>query len=87
MSHYSKAQEGVTKLKEAIYDFLSERGEEGATNVEIGRSLGIYTGYSTREGEPDKKAQEGHLPRTILGYMETDEAVYRKDKKWFLRTP
>lgn len=87
MTHYAKAQEGVTKLKEAIYGYLLDRGEEGATNAEIGRSLGIYVGYSTREGEPEKKAQEGHLSRTILGYMETDEVVIRKDKKWFLRQP
>lgn len=87
MKYYAKAQEGVTILKEAIYIFLAERGDEGASNAEIGRALGIYTGYSTREREPQKKAQEGHLPRTILGYMETDEVVFRKDNKWFLRKP
>lgn len=85
MKYYAKAQEGITCLKDAVYEYLSFRGEEGATNAEIGRALGIYTGYSSREGEPSKKGQEGHIPRAILGYMETEEVVYRKDKKWVLR--
>jgi hypothetical protein len=85
MTHYAKAQEGITKLKEAVYGFLSNRGDEGATNAEIGRALGIYKGYSQRAEEPAKKAQEGHVSRAILCYMESEEVVYREDKKWFIR--
>lgn len=85
MTHYAKAQEGITKLKEAVYDFLLERGEDGATNAEIGRALGIYAGYSSRAEKPAKKAQEGHVSRAILGYMEFDEVVMRKENKWVIR--
>lgn len=85
MKYYINAQKGLTKLKSAVYEFLAMRGKEGATNAEIGRALGIYTGYSSREGDPTKKAQEGHISRAILGYMETEEVVCRKDKKWVLR--
>lgn len=85
MKYYTNAQKGIAKLKDAVYEFLAMRGKEGATNAEIGRALGIYTGYSTREDEPLKKAQEGHISRAILGYMETEEVVCRKDKKWVLR--
>lgn len=85
MKPYIKAQQGISKLKEAVYEYLSDRGGNGATNAEIGRALGIYTGYSYRKEEPGKKAQEGHISRAILGYMENEEVVYQKDKKWFIR--
>ncbi len=64
-------------LKGAIHGFLSDRGQAGATNAEIGKSLGIYKGHV---------GHEGHIPRTLLSVMES-EGVVRQDgetKKWFL---
>lgn len=84
MKHYAKAQKGITLLKVAIHEYLKVKEGRGATNAEIGRALGIYTGYSSRETETSTKAQEGHIPRTILGYMEDEGVVYKKDKRWHL---
>ena len=61
MTHYSKAQEGLTLIKTAIYEYLSEKGDKGATNAEIRRALGIYKGHARHEG---------HISRTLLAYLE-----------------
>ena len=78
MSPYSKAQTGMSMLKDAVHTFLESKGAGGASNAEIGRALGIYKGHV---------GHEGHISRTILGIMESEEVVKQdgETKAWFLR--
>ena len=78
MSPYSKAQTGMAMLKDAVHSLLETKGADGASNAEIGRALGIYKGHL---------GHEGHISRTILGIMESEEVVKQdKDSKaWSLR--
>tara|TARA_Y100000588_G_scaffold394294_1_gene513995 strand:- start:403 stop:639 length:237 start_codon:yes stop_codon:yes gene_type:complete len=78
MSPYSKAQTGMAMLKDAVHSLLETKGAAGASNAEIGRALGIYKGHV---------GHEGHISRTILGIMESEEVVKQdKDSKaWSLR--
>ena len=55
---YADAQSAIAMLKSAIYRVLLDAGQEGLSNAQIGRRLGIYTGH---------KGHEGHIPRTLLG--------------------
>lgn len=75
---YSIAQQGIVNLKSAIYKLLMEANEDGLTNAEIGRSLGIYTGHVRHEG---------HISRTILAIMESEGVVEQNTatKKWKLK--
>lgn len=66
MTHYAKAQEGVTLIKSAVYEYLLEAGETGATNAQIGRALGIYKGHARHDG---------HIPRTLLATLESEGMV------------
>jgi hypothetical protein len=73
---YAKAQSGLASLKSAVQHLLAAN-PDGLTNVEIGRSLGIYRGH----GEPGK--HEGHVSRTILAMLATDGiAEMGEDKRW-----
>ena len=78
MTPYSKAQQAMAILKDAVHSYLETRGETGATNAEIGRALGIYKGHV---------GHEGHISRTILAIMESEEVVNQDpdSKAWSLR--
>ena len=78
MSPYSKAQTAMAILKDAVHSFLETKGTDGASNAEIGRALGIYKGHV---------GHEGHISRTILGIMESEEVVKQDEgsKAWSLR--
>jgi len=72
---YKEAQRGMAYLKAAIFKVLSNAPEEGLSNANIGRTLGIYSGHI---------GHEGHIPRTLLGIMENEGIVKqnRSNKKW-----
>ncbi len=75
---YQLAQESMAKLKTAVLIIIDHAGANGQTNVEIGRTLGVYTGH---------KGHEGHIPRTLLEIMAI-EGVVEQDgtsKRWRLR--
>lgn len=78
MTPYESAQIALAQLKAAVYELLKSGPKNGLTNVQVGKSLGIYHGH---------KGHEGHISRTILGLMEEEGVVYQaeKDKKWLLR--
>ncbi len=76
MPPYHLAQIAISNLKSAIYQLLSNQKENGMTNAQIGRALGIYTGH---------KGHEGHIPRTLLAIMEIEGVVKQnEDKTWIL---
>ena len=78
MKPYMRAQRGLSDIKAAIHDLLSECGESGLSNAEIGRALGIYAGH---------EGHEGHIPRTLLALMEVEGVVGQdhETKRWRLR--
>lgn len=75
---YLIAQTGITQLKQAIHVLLARAGDDGLSNAEIGRTLGIYAGHS---------GHEGHISRTILALMEVEAVVEQNPdtKRWNLR--
>lgn len=75
---YTKAQQAIASLKSAVYDLLSEQ-KEPMTNVQIGKSLGIYMGHVEHEG---------HISRTILALMEKEGVVEQSKttKAWSLKS-
>jgi hypothetical protein len=76
-SPYLVAQTAIANLKAAIYSLLSD-APDGMTNVDIGKSLGIYRGHI---------GHEGHIPRTLLAIMEQEGVVeqFPENKKWKLK--
>ena len=75
---YRNAQRALAELKGAIHEVLSTAHDDGLTNAEIGRSLGIYAGHT---------GHEGHVPRTLLALMESEGVVEQDEntKRWRLR--
>jgi hypothetical protein len=75
---YRLAQTAIADLKTAVYLVLSRSGSQGLRNADIGRALGIYTGH---------EKHEGHIPRTLLGLMESEGVVCQDaaSKHWKLR--
>jgi hypothetical protein len=74
---YGLAQDAMAKLREAIHLLLACNGDDGLTNAQIGRSLGIYSGHV---------GHEGHISRTLLALMEAEGVVQQDEKKrWSLR--
>lgn len=75
-NYYHLAQSVIADLKAAIFSFLRTNADRSFTNVEIGRSLGIYSGHV---------GHEGHISRTLLAMME-EEGIIKQDaeKKWHL---
>ena len=74
---YHLAQRAIADLKAAVLQTLRDGPDEGMANVEVGKSLGIYTGH---------EGHEGHIPRPILAMLE-DEGVVEQDdasKRWAL---
>jgi hypothetical protein len=74
---YAIAQRALADLKSAVYLVLKEGPREGLRNADIGRLLGIYGGHVRHQG---------HIPRVILTFMQT-EGVVRQDreKRWLIR--
>ncbi|WDF78408.1 hypothetical protein PQ469_00110 [Mucilaginibacter sp. KACC 22773] len=75
---YSMAQTAIADLKSAVYIILETADDDGMTNADIGRTLGIYQGHIKHEG---------HIPRTLLGIMEHEGVVEQVEdtKKWKLK--
>lgn len=75
---YNLAQRGIADLKTAIHSILLEH-ENGLSNAEIGRLLGIYHGHSGQH--------EGHVSRVLLELMRTEGIIEqdKKTKKWSLK--
>lgn len=74
---YRLAQTAMANLKTAIRLLLSTAPDQGLSNAEIGRALGIYGGHV---------GHEGHVSRTLLAFLES-EGVARQDegtKRWRL---
>jgi len=73
---YVRAQRAVAELKGVIYELLAQN-QDGLTNAEIGRKLGIYQGHI---------GHEGHISRTLLAMLEQEEvATQNKETKvWVL---
>ena len=42
---YQLAQSAIADLKSAVFISLEEKGINGLTNAELGKSLGIYSGH------------------------------------------
>lgn len=79
MEPYQLAQSAVSDLKSSVYIYLKiNQGNEGLTNAELGRALGIYSGHV---------GHEGHISRTILAIMESESVVEQDEsnKKWKLK--
>ena len=76
---YQLAQKALVDLKTSIYALLKAGPEEGLTNAQIGRGLGIYMGHV---------GHEGHIPRTLLAIMEVEGIVDqdKRSKKWKIKT-
>jgi hypothetical protein len=74
---YQLAQAAMADLKSAIVALL-ERFDDGLSNAQIGRTLGIYRGH---------EGHEGHISRTLLAMLEQEGVVEQdqKSKFWFLR--
>lgn len=75
---YQLAQRALADLKIAVYEVLSLAAEEGLTNAQVGRMLGIYGGH---------EGHEGHISRVVLGLLETDGTAQQDQatKRWNLR--
>lgn len=74
---YHLAQRAIADLKSAVRKTIQDGPPEGMANVEIGKTLGIYTGHV---------GHEGHIPRTILAMLEEEGVVEQGDesKRWSL---
>ena len=75
---YARAQRALVNLKEAVYETIVDGPENGLTNAEVGRMLGIYMGH---------KGHEGHISRTILSLLEDEGRICqdRVTKRWMVR--
>jgi hypothetical protein len=76
---YERAQKAIAELKGSIYEILLKTGEQGLSNAQIGRSLGIYAGHI---------GHQGHIPRTMLALMENEGVVEQIEdtKRWRIKT-
>ena len=68
---YLLAQRALADLKAAIHMTLKNGPREGLRNADVGRLLGIYAGH---------EGHEGHIPRTLLAFMEKEGVVEQSDK-------
>jgi hypothetical protein len=66
----------MADLKGVVYELIAT-SQTPLTNAEIGRRLGIYRGHV---------GHEGHISRTILGFLEEEQVIIQEDDKtWRLR--
>ena len=74
---YGMAQDGINRIKSAILGLIIQAGDDGMRNVEIGKSLGVYSGHTAGE-------HEGHISRSLLNILQNEGMVeQRTDKKWY----
>ena len=75
---YQLAQSAIADLKSTVFISLEERGINGLTNAELGKSLVIYSGHI---------GHEGHISRTLLSLLESENVVFQEEnsKRWFLK--
>ncbi|MGH3053408.1 MAG: hypothetical protein ACRDL7_00335 [Gaiellaceae bacterium] len=75
---YQLAQRALADLKIAVHEILALGPEEGLTNAQVGRVLGIYGGH---------EGHEGHISRVILGLLENDGTAKQSEstKRWTIR--
>jgi hypothetical protein len=75
---YERAQRAIAELKGSIYEILLRAGEQGLSNAQIGRSLGIYAGHI---------GHQGHIPRTMLALMENEGVAEQieETKRWRIK--
>jgi len=78
MTPYNRAQRAMADIKAAIRDLLSNCGDSGLSNAQIGRALGIYSGH---------EGHEGHISRTLLAIMQKEGVVEQDGAslRWRLR--
>lgn len=70
------AQDGLGKIKSAVFGYLQQEHPRALTNAEIGRALGIYGGHV---------GHVGHLSGTALELLKADGLVRQNDDKaWSL---
>ena len=71
--------DSASGIEGAVFEKLSDAAVDGLTNVQLGRSLGIYPGHV---------GHEGHVSRTILALMENDGLVEQnpENKRWIIRS-
>lgn len=75
---YHLAQKGIADLKAAILALITSAGNEGLTNAEVGKALGIYRGHS-------QSGHEGHVSRFLLERMREEQVIVQGDgKRWRL---
>lgn len=77
---YQRAHAALLELKSVVLETLAAAGQEGLTNAELGRGLGIYHGYENADGV---EGHPGHISRWLLGELQREEMV-RQDsaKRW-----
>ena len=75
---YQLAQRALADLKIAVHEILTLGPEDGLTNAQVGRVLGIYGGH---------EGHEGHISRVILGLLESDGTAQQNEatKRWTIR--
>lgn len=75
---YQRAQLAVAELKASIREVIANGPDQGMTNAEVGRILGIYEGH---------EGHEGHIPRTLLAIMEREGVVEQDEetRRWRIR--
>ena len=62
------AREAIGQLKTAVLMELKRAGKRGLKNSELGRNLEIYGGH---------KGHEGHISRTVLAILESEDSVWQ----------
>jgi hypothetical protein len=74
---YHTAQSALADLKASVH-FVLANCSDGLTNVQIGRTLGIYGGHV---------GHEGHISRTLLALLESEGVAEQdsKTKRWRLK--
>lgn len=72
--YYRRAQLAIAELKDVVRGLL-ENKDEGLSNAQIGRALGIYQGH---------KGHQGHISRTLLAMLEAEGVVVQNEgtKLW-----
>lgn len=77
-SAYRLAQHALADLKVAVRMTLEFGPNEGMTNAQLGRTLGIYAGH---------EGHEGHIPRVLLALLEEEGVVQQNPatRRWSVR--
>lgn len=75
---YHQAQSAIADLKGAVRAVLEMAPDEGLSNAQIGRTLGIYAGHIRHQG---------HISRTLLQMLESEGVAVQdpRSKLWSLQ--